>query len=95
MNSSLLTQLGCAGSIILALSLGNAAATQAETEPTRVIVFSSSSQTSIPITVSSEQNNQEQANISDNQSIEQNAIDRFGCDCSGCQNQILQSQQTL
>ncbi len=89
MKPSILTQLGCAGSIILALSISNAA--QAETSPTRTIIFSSPQ----PITVSSERNNPEQVNISDNQSTEQMAIDRFGCDCNGCQNQILQSLQKL
>jgi|GEM_PF-4804773 len=66
MKPSLLTQLGCLGSLAVALSLGSAA--QAENIPNSIQIFPE--QSSQPTTLTSKQNNPEQqAIISNNDSI--------------------------
>jgi hypothetical protein len=88
MKPSLLTQIGCLGSIAFALSLGTPA--QAGTVSERTIIYSSLSQPSTLENDSSDRNNVESTILSEEQVLDQKAIDKFGCDCNSCLNRILQ-----
>ena len=88
MKPSLLTQLGCLGSIAFALSVGTAAHAGTVSERTIIITASQSSNpTSI---VSSGSNDNNSITVSQDQTLEQKAIAKYGCDCSSCQNRLLQ-----
>jgi|CryBogDrversion2_11_1035321.scaffolds.fasta_scaffold28556_2 hypothetical protein len=87
MKPSLLTQLGCLGSVAFVLSLGSAAHA-ADTNSIRSVVFTASQ----PSTLSVAQN---ESILGQNDSIEQKAIAKYGCDCPACINRVLQSIQQL
>jgi len=102
MNRDTLTLLGCSGSLVLTLLAVNPA--KANTELLRELVFtapaantSQAEKTPVAnnIDCGCTQDNSKYSSLNvDSDTVGDMAIDKYGCDCAGCRNTVMQMAQT-
>lgn len=101
MNRYTLSWLGCSGSLVLTLLSVNPA--KANTKPLRELVFTAPANTSQAekISVANDadcgctQSNSRYSSLRvDSDTVGDLAIDKYGCDCAGCRNTVMQMVQT-
>lgn len=103
MNRYTLTLLGCSGSLVFTLLAVNPA--KANTEPLRELVFTApaaNTSQEVQTTVAKDnidcgctQNNSQYSSLRvDSDTVGDTAITKYGCDCAGCRNRVMQLVQT-